>query len=105
MEPHRENNTLVIDTQSSPTTAQVSGGLGAQSTTVLDRVCDPIPISHDQPGKLGKETTTTDTIPAQGTRGVADVRTDKTGESLASRRALRFVIAISSFYGSPPFLI
>ena len=51
VEPKRKNNTLVIDTQTSPTTdQQVSGGLGAQSTTVIDRVYDPSPIPHDQPG-------------------------------------------------------
>ena len=86
VEPERENNTLVIDTQTSPTsTEQVSGGLGAQGTTVLDRVYDPSPIPHDQPGKLAKETTTTDTISGQWTRGVADVRPDKTGEPLAAK--------------------
>ena len=38
----RAKTKLVTDTQTSPTTAQqVSGGLGAQSTKVLDRVYEP----------------------------------------------------------------
>ena len=74
-----EKTTLATDTQTSPTTAQqVLTGLGAQSTTVLDRVSDPSPIPHDQPGNLAKETTTTDTTTGQWTRGVEDVKTSPT---------------------------
>src|SRR6056300_493890 len=64
-------------------------GIGAQSTTVLDRVSDPSPIPHDQPGNLANETTTTDTTPGQWTRGVEDVMTEKKGESPVSGHALR----------------
>ena len=60
-----------------------------KKTTVLDRVCDTSPIPHDQSGTLVNATTTTDTIPGQWTRGVADVRTDEMGESLASGHAMR----------------
>ena len=75
----REKTTLVTDTHTSPTTdQQVSGVLGALSTKVLDRVYDPSPIPHDQPGNLAKETTTTDTTPGQWTRGVEDVKTSPT---------------------------
>ena len=57
--------------------------------TVLDRVHEPSPVPHDQPGILANATTTTDTIPGQWTRGLEDVMIDETGESSASRRALR----------------
>ena len=84
--------TLAIDIQTSPTTAQqVLGGLGAQTTTVVDRVYDPSPIPPDQPGNLAKQTITTDTTPGQWTRGVEVVKTEKTGEFLASGRALRLL--------------
>jgi hypothetical protein len=87
-----EKPTLATDTQTSPTTAQqVLGGLGAQTTTVVDRVYDPSPIPPDQPGNLAKQTTTTDTTPGQWTRGVEVVKTEKTGEFLASGRALRLL--------------
>ena len=90
VESERENTTFVIDTQTSPTTAQqVLGGLGAQTTKVVDRVHDPSPTPPDQPGNLAKETTTTDTTPGQWTRGVEDVKTEKKGGSLASGHALR----------------
>ena len=85
-----EKTTLATDTQTSPTTDQeVSEGIGAQSTTVLDRVSDPSPIPHDQPGNLAKETTTTDTTTGQWTRDVEDVKTEKKGESPVSGHALR----------------
>ena len=89
VEFERENNTLVFDTQTSPTTAQQVSGLGVQSTTVLDRVYDPSPIPHDQPGILANATTTTDTIPAERTLRMEDAMIDETGEPSASRRALR----------------
>ena len=56
---------------------------------MLDRVYDPSPIPHDQPGNLAKETTTTDTTPGQWTRGVENVMTEKKGESPVSGHALR----------------
>ena len=87
-----EKTTLATDTQTSPTTAQqVLAGLGAQTTKVVDRVYDPSPIPPDQPGTLARQTTTTDTTPGQWTRGVEDVKTEKTGEFLASGRALRLL--------------
>ena len=85
-----EKTTLATDTQTSPTTAQkVLEGLGAQTTKVVDRVYDPSPTPPDQPVNLAKETTTTDTTPGQWTRGVEDVKTEKTGKSHASGHALR----------------
>ena len=83
----RATNTLQNNNQASPTTAQqVSGGLGAQGTTVPARVSDPSPIPNDQPGILANAKITTDTTPAERTLGMEDVMTDETGESSASGR-------------------
>ena len=50
------------------------GGLGAQVTTVLDRIFDPILILPDRQGILAPTTLTTDTTPdAARTSGVSDV--------------------------------
>ena len=78
----RATNTIQNNNQASPTTAQqVSGGLGAQGTTVPARVSDPSPVPHDQPGTLANAKITTDT---QGLLGREDVMTDETDESSAS---------------------
>ena len=45
---------------------------------MLDRVSDPSPIPHDQPGNLAKETPTTETTTGRWTRGVEDVKTSPT---------------------------
>ena len=91
----RATNTLQ-NNQASPTTAQqVSGGLGAQGTTVPARVSDPSPIPHDQPGILANAKITTDTIPAERTLGMEDVMTDETDESSASGCARRLLLQSS----------
>ena len=48
---------------------------------MLDRVYDPSPIPHDQPGILANTTTTTDTIPGQRTLGMEEVTIESQRES------------------------
>ena len=72
-----ERNITALDNNNkqSPTTAgQVSGGLGAQGMTMLDRVLDSSLIPNDQHGLSALTTHSTDTAPdAAQFSGVADI--------------------------------
>ena len=69
--------------QASPITAeQVSGGLGAQGTTVFDRVPDPSPILQDQHGILVTAKSTSDTTLASKMIELDDIFTFNTARSL-----------------------
>ena len=89
--------------QASPITAeQVSGGLGAQGTTVLDRVPDPSPILQDQPGILVTAKSTLDTTLASKMIEFGDIFTFNTARSLLFAQDLWGPSLTALAEGKPP---
>ena len=89
--------------QASPITAeQVSGGLGAQDTTVFDRVPDPSPFPQDQHGILVNAKSTSDTTLASNMIECGDTFTFNTARSLIFDRALWGPYPSALAEGKPP---
>ena len=89
--------------QASPITAeQVSGGLGAQDTTVFDRVPDPSPFPQDQHGILVNAKSTSDTTLASNMIECDDTFTFTTARSLIFDRALWGPYPSALAEGKPP---
>ena len=89
--------------QASPITAeQVFGGLGAQGTTVFDRVPDPSPILQDQHGILVTAKSTLDTTLASKMIELGDIFTFNTARSLLFAQDLWGPYLTALAEGKPP---